>query len=127
MQVTGKEILLVKQVLQALNEAFPVVTPGIPTQKWVNGKLINTFVKEDPYFLAYKDLVWWICLIHYPIWDEAYPYMKQFCDLIEQETGFRAHPCRHHPISMARYKDLHLQKKVFMLGDVSWHPAKVQG
>lgn len=120
MQVTGKEILLVKQVLQALNEAFPVVEPGIPTQKRASGKLVKTFHREDPYFIAYKDGdCWWLCLRNFQLWGDAYPFMKQFCDLIQQEFGCKAHPCHQHPVGVAWYKDLHLQKKVFFLGDVS--------
>lgn len=120
--VTGKELLKVRQVVNMLNEAFPTPSPGVPVQKWINGKLVNTHSKRDPYFCAYKSItgVWWICATDYGIWQEAYDNMKQICEYLTQELDCAAHPCQQHPITVGIYKQYHLEHKCFLVGDASW-------
>lgn len=119
--VSGKEILLVKQLLDMLNIHFPVVSPGIPIKKWQGNNLVSTHAKEDPYFCAYKsENCWWLICRSYSCWSDSYPTMLQCCQLITQEYKCIAHPCHEHPVSIARYKKMHFQKKVVFIGDVSW-------
>jgi len=120
--VTGKELLKVKQTLDLLNEAYPTASPGVPVQKWLNNKLTNAYSKRDPYFVAYKSVtgVWWVCTTDYGVWENAYDVMKMICTYLHQELGCIAHPCFQHQITIGIYKQYHMERKCFLVGDASW-------
>jgi hypothetical protein len=80
---TVQQIQLIKQILDVLNEQYPITTDGIPVIKMEGGVQRNCKVVPHPHFCARQDLVkadtWWVRCTSWPIWQD-----QSFCDIVEQ-------------------------------------------
>ena len=115
----------VKDLLDLLNQNFPISEKGIPSTFIEDGKYVTRYVKVDPYFTAYlgKLNCWWICVSDYWIWKDCYELLKDTCQFLKEEYDIEAFPCQIHPVMVKTFYDASHQKdssvKLF-IGKVSW-------
>lgn len=123
MKVTPGEFRIVREVLKILNQAYPPKT--IPSQKWVDGKMMKFNAQQDEYFTAEKTTNhWWLYCSSYDVWRDSIDDLKQCCELITQETGVASFPANVAPVGLGISKRNHESGLTFFIGKVSWYTSK---
>jgi hypothetical protein len=119
--MSAKEIRLIKEILQALNQEFP--PKPIPITTWKDNKLVKITSTQDQHFNAYKVYQtngWWLTCNNYEAWSEAYQFMIDYCKLFKLQTGVSCRPCHTHPVFDAAKKRDFNNKKCFWIGVLTW-------
>lgn len=118
--ITGKELKAIKNVIDALNEAFPPNAKGVLSQKWKDNKLISFRATIDKHFTAYKVGDGWslICDDYY-LWHEATEYLDDFCTFLKEQK-INCYHGQVHPVFVGQKKNDHKKGICFFIGEVTW-------